>query len=99
MTFQVYEFTAFDPNANNEYTFKGYLLLTGEVLIPAAQTNDEFFSSLDEVEAHGNDEITKYEATGRTIDFTDDEFRTAVTGSASEFGASAVPESLNHWLN
>ena len=94
MTAQVYEFTAFDPNADNRYTFKAYQLCTGEVLVPEEQAHDSFYKNLSAVEANGNDEIQRYEATGKTVSFTDEELREAVTGSAQEFGIEAIPASL-----
>lgn len=97
MKAQVYEFTAYDPNADRSHTFKAYQFPTGEVMVPAEQTHDSFFESLDAVEAHGNDVIRGYEATGKTVSFTDDELREAVTGTAEEFGIEAIPASLQSW--
>lgn len=94
----IYEFTAYDPHARKEHTFKGYRLPSGEVLIPEEQTHDSFYESLDAVEGHGNDEIRKYQATGRTVSFTDQEMREAVSGAAGAFGAEAIPASLRGWI-
>lgn len=98
MTFNVYEFTAYDPGADREFTFTGYQLPGGEVLVPEEQTHDSFYESLDDVQGHGYDEIKSYEATGRTVSFTENELREAVTGSAKEFGEEAIPESLKHLI-
>lgn len=101
MKLDVYKFTATEDcngNDDREYTFKGYLLPTGEVLCPEQQTHDSFYESLDAVQAHGNAFVQSYEKTGTTVNFTEDELRKAITGSASEFGKSAIPKSLHGWL-
>lgn len=101
MKLDVYEFTATedcDGNDDREYTFKGYLLPTGEVLCPENQTNDSFYESLDAVQAHGAAFVQAYEKTGRTVTFTDEELREAIKGSANEFGKQAIPATLRDWL-
>lgn len=99
MTFQVYEFTAYDPNADKEFTFKGYQMPGGEVLIPEEQTHDSFYENLDAVEGHSSDEIKGFESTGKTVNFTEDELRESVSGAAEEFGKEAIPASLQYLLN
>ena len=98
MNFAVYEFTAYDPEADIDYTFHGYLFPTGEVMIPCADTHDEFYESLDTAEAHGADEILKYAPKGEDYLFSDKEIRDAIIGSASEFGHYAIPDTLRSWL-
>jgi len=101
MKLDVYEFTATEDcngNDDREYTFKGYLLPTGEVLCPEQQTNDSFYESLDAVQAHGNAFVQNYEKTGKTVNFTDEELAESILGSAREFGKSAIPKSLRQWL-
>ena len=97
MTFDIYEFTATEAGFDN-YTFRGYLLPTGEVLCPEAQTNDTFYQSLDAVDAHGGATVQSYAKTGETVNFTEDKLREAIKGTASEFGNDAIPRSLLHWL-
>jgi hypothetical protein len=100
MKLDIYEFTATedcDGNDDREYTFNGYLLPTGAVLCPEEQTNDSFYESLDAVQAHGLAFVQSYKKIG-SIDFSDDELRASVTGSAGEFGKSAIPESLRCYL-
>jgi hypothetical protein len=99
MTFEIYEFTAYDPNAQEEFTFKGYKLPDGEVFVPEEQSNDCFYESLDMVEGHGFDEIRGVKLTGETVNFTEDELRDAIEGSAREFGETAIPATLLHWIN
>lgn len=98
MTAQVYEFTAFDPHADKSYTFTGYQFPNGGVMIPEESTHDSFFDCLENVEANGNDTIESYENTGKTVEFTDDELREAVKGSAREFGHSAIPAEFEPYL-
>lgn len=86
MKLPVYEFTAREDCDDRTFTFKGYLLPTGEVLCPEA------------VQAHGNAFVQGYEATGNTVAFSRKELRAAIRGAAAEFGRQAIPRSLLAWL-
>jgi hypothetical protein len=100
MKLKIYTFTATEDDGPNPYTWKfnGYELPSGETLCPEEQTHDSFYASIDDVQAHGNASITDCEDTGRTVEYSQDEIRDAVRGSASEFGKSAIPKSLRHYL-
>ena len=90
----IVEFTAVEESGR-EYNFTGYLLATGEVCVPYETTHDGWFASINDVDACGTDQITGHVITTRhaTIHAI-----ASVRGSAQEFGAEAVPESLRHWL-
>lgn len=98
MTAQVYKFTAFDPHADKSYTFTGYQFPNGGVMIPGESTHDSFFDCLENVEANGNDTIESYKNTGKTVEFTDEELREFVDGSAREFGYAAIPTDFESFL-
>ena len=91
---KVIEFTAIEESGR-EYTFKAYELTTGEVCVPYETTSDGWFSSVEEVDACGTDQIVAY---ARLEQQTNLAAITSVRQSAKEFGTDAIPESLRHWL-
>mgnify|MGYP001609082322 CR=1 FL=1 len=90
----IVEFTAVEESGR-EYNFTGYLLATGEVCVPYETTHDGWFASIEDVDASGTAQITGRVVTTRHTRIA---AITSVRGSAKEFGAEAVPESLRHWL-
>ena len=105
-TLQRIEFTAREFNSDGEfsddsphYTFDGFRLPTGEVVIPAASTNDSWFASDDAVQANGCAEIVARADLDETEEWSHEQIAQSVRGSASEFGRDAIPESLRYLLD
>lgn len=95
--FTAAEYDSFSGGEQGRYTFTGYKLQTGEVCVPHESTNDEWFATVDDVEACGTDRIESFEVSDTIVTFTLSELVTSVTGSAREFGQSAIPKSLHKY--
>ena len=78
----------------SDYTFTGFELPTGEVLVPSEGYPDAIWATRSAVEPFGDDEIAGCEETGRTVEFSDEEIARAVLAAAQAFGRDSVPESL-----
>lgn len=97
MQARILDFTASEESGRT-YHFEGQSLPTGEVVIPSAQTNDEWYESLDAVEAHGTDTLEGSQETGETQEWSAEDLAKSITGAAREFGVDAVPESLRRHI-
>ena len=79
-------------------SFEGDELPTGEIIVRGETTADTFWESRFAVEACGMETITGISETGRTAEWTVEEIRDAVRGSAREFGEDSIPLSLASFL-
>lgn len=94
----VLDFTAVEESGRT-YHFEGQMLPTGEVVIPNASSPDEWYESLDSVEAHGTDVIEHSEETGQTQEWSDTDIARSIAAMARECGEDAIPETLRAYLN
>jgi hypothetical protein len=94
MKAKVLEVTARELNVEEQqefYTFKAYEFQTGLIMIPSETTNDWFFARRKEIEPCGNAVTEKVEETGKFTEFTAEELKESIEGSASEFGEDSIP--------
>ena len=80
------------------YTFTGFELPTGEVLVPSEGYPDAIWESRDAVEPFGDDEIVGVEETGRTVEFSAEDLRATIKSAINAFGLDSVPESVARYL-
>lgn len=86
--------TVFTRELNEEgsgSSFEVYEFENGLILVPGESTNDWFFANRESIQASGNDVVDSVEESGRFVEFTPSELKTAVERSQAEFGIDSVP--------
>ena len=78
-------------------TFEALALPTGEAVVPGSCTNDSWYTSREQIEACGTDAVTGIEEDGE-VEWTEEQVRESIAGSAREFGRATIPASLHRYL-
>ena len=98
MEFKVWEITAENENGD-QHTWDVFESPTGETVDVCELHADQWYDSVDDVEAYGLDNIVSCKATDRTCVWSEPEIRHSVRKSARSYGKDAIPETLKRWLN